>query len=53
MTDLRTRIEAAIARVTLSKAAEEVMAEIARTHTLVPNDEYERLVACYRDEHEG
>lgn len=36
MTDIRTRIAAAIARVTDSKAAAEVIAEIARTHALVP-----------------
>ena len=53
MTDLRSRIDAAIARVTASRAADEVLAEIARTHTLVPNEVYELLVSFYREEHEG
>lgn len=53
MTDLRDRIEAAIARKTAAKAPDEVLAEIAKTHTLVPNEKYERLVGRYREEHEG
>ena len=38
MTDLRDRIDHAINRVTAAKAAEEVLAEIAKTHRLVPRE---------------
>ena len=38
-TELLTRIEAAIARVTFSHAAAEVLAEIERTHRLIEIDE--------------
>lgn len=37
MTDLRDRIASAIARVTAAKAPDAVLAEIAKTHVLVPN----------------
>lgn len=39
MPDLRTRIDAAIARVKASRAADEVLAEIASTHVLIDRDE--------------
>ena len=40
--DLRARVASAIARVTASKAADEVLAEIAKTHVLVPRSLAER-----------
>lgn len=42
MTDLRDRIDHAINRVTAAKAADEVLAEIGRTHVLVPRELCER-----------
>ena len=42
MTDLHDRIAHAINRVTAAKAADEVLAEIGRTHVLVPRELCER-----------
>lgn len=41
-TDLSDRIDAAIARVKASRAADEVLTEIATTHVLVPKSLAER-----------
>lgn len=41
--DLRDRIDKAIARVTASKAADSVLAEIGRTHVIVERDRWERV----------
>lgn len=46
MDELRNRIDRAIARVKASRAADEVLAEITRTHALVPT---ERIAPCVRD----
>ena len=49
MTDLRARIEHAIARVTFAKAADEVLKEIATTHLLIERDGLrERIVESLR-----
>jgi hypothetical protein len=45
MSDLRDRIADAIARVTASKAADEVIAEIRKTHVLVPRSLCERAAS--------
>ena len=46
-TDLHARVDNAIARVTASRAAAEVLAEIATTHVLVPREMAERAVDAF------
>lgn len=45
--DLHARIDAAIARVKASRAADEVLNEIAKTHVLVPRPLAERAAEAF------
>ena len=49
--DLHARVDNAIARVTASKAAAEVLAEIGTTHVLIPRKLVERAAKAKRESH--
>jgi len=40
---MKSRIDSAIARVTASKAADSVLAEIGKTHVLIERERWERV----------